>query len=111
VAILTDNHIKTLLDNFGRLKTIQDLSPYINDLHFLSPHEALLFSIISELRTSFNLLPHPKRKKSITFDKFSEATADTSSTESVGASDTLETCLPGRESNRQCPVEPTEDQV
>ena len=68
VAIISDNRIKTLLDNFGRLKTTQDLSPYINDLHFLSPHEALLFSIISELRTSFNLLPLPKRKKSITFE-------------------------------------------
>ena len=68
VAIISDNRIKTLLDNFGRLKTIQDLTPYINDLHFLSPHKADLFSIISELRTSFDLLPHPKRKRPITFD-------------------------------------------
>lgn len=68
VAIISDNRIKTLLDNFGRLETIQDLSPYINDLHFLSPHQAHLFSIISELRTSFDQLPHPKRKKAITFD-------------------------------------------
>lgn len=68
VAIISDNRIKTLLDNFGRLKNIQDLSPYINDLHILSPHEAHLFSIISELRTSFDLLPHPKRKKAITFE-------------------------------------------
>lgn len=64
MAIMPDSRIKTLLENFGRLQNIQDLSPYISDLYLLSGHDARLFSVITDLRTMFALLPPPERKKS-----------------------------------------------
>jgi hypothetical protein len=63
LAFLPDAHIKNILENFARIKTLQDLSPYIHDLHLLSGLESRLFSFISDLRLTFASLPRPERKK------------------------------------------------
>jgi hypothetical protein len=64
VAILPDSHIKNLLDNFARLKSLEQLSPYIQSLHLLTGHDDRLFAILTELRHAFASMPQPVRKKS-----------------------------------------------
>ncbi|KAF8798687.1 P-loop containing nucleoside triphosphate hydrolase protein [Phlegmacium glaucopus] len=63
LAFLPNAHIKNILDNFARIKLPADLSPYINDLHLLSVHEARLFSVVTELRDTFSSMQAPPGRK------------------------------------------------
>ena len=65
VALLPDSRIKTILDNLARIKTVDDLVPYIEDLHHLSDHRNHLLDVLTELQNMFAKLPQPRRKKFI----------------------------------------------
>ncbi|KAF9524237.1 hypothetical protein CPB83DRAFT_898094 [Crepidotus variabilis] len=54
-AILPETHIKLLLDNFARIKSLDNLSTYISGLDLLNGHEERLFTLIQELRTAFKI--------------------------------------------------------
>ncbi len=57
--------METILDSFPRIKTVNDLAPYIiEDLH-LSDHQQALLDVLTELKNMFAKLPHPHRKKII----------------------------------------------
>ena len=63
LTFLPDAHIKNILDNFARIQSLQDLAPYISDLHLLSGLHSWLLAIITDLRLIFASLPRPERKK------------------------------------------------
>ncbi|KAJ7587569.1 hypothetical protein C8J56DRAFT_1050794 [Mycena floridula] len=62
VAFLPDKHIQSLLDNFARLLSLEDLQPYISQLHFLNNHHESLFAEILSLRAKFATMPLPVTK-------------------------------------------------
>jgi hypothetical protein len=66
LAFLPNAHIKNILDNFARIKLPADLSPYINDLHLLSDHEARLFLVVTELQDTFSYMQAPPGRKKLT---------------------------------------------
>ncbi|KAJ7572431.1 P-loop containing nucleoside triphosphate hydrolase protein [Mycena floridula] len=57
VAFLPDKHIQSLLDNFAQLLSLEDLQPYISQLHFLNNHHESLFAEILSLRAKFATMP------------------------------------------------------
>jgi Helicase conserved C-terminal domain len=63
LTFLPDNHIKNILDNFARIQSLEDLAPYISDLHLLSGLHSRLLAVITELHLIFSSLPRPERKK------------------------------------------------
>ena len=65
LTFLPDTHIKNILDNFARIQSLQDLTPYISDLHLLSGLHSRLFAVIIDLRLIFSSLPRPERKKGV----------------------------------------------
>jgi hypothetical protein len=54
VAIIPDLQIKNLLDNFARLKSSEELSPYVQPLRLLAGHKYRLFAIITELHHTWS---------------------------------------------------------
>jgi hypothetical protein len=69
VAFLPDLHIKSILDNFARIQSTENLVPYIQDLHLLSGRHSDLHNVILELRELFSNLPAPQRRTRKTSSK------------------------------------------
>ena len=47
MALLPDSHIKNILDNFERIKSVGDLTRYIGSFHHLSDRHAQLFELLN----------------------------------------------------------------
>lgn len=63
ISFLPDATIATLLNNFGRLDSLESLKPYIDHLFFLKGHESELLALIMTLNNQFDELPAPVRKQ------------------------------------------------
>ena len=63
LAFLPNAHIKNILDNFARIKSLADLSPFVSGLHLLSSHEVRLYSVITELQDTFSSMQASSGRK------------------------------------------------